>query len=672
VDALAALHRALGCAYSLHRAQHLLATSAFWEVFDLYDPSARRFDSVLQEALAVVQTALHVESSFLPNIESQGNSDESQDYGDSSALQEFASSDPAVQPTSPSTAEILHEPVNQLVSNIFGADAMSDDALLMKVVDTWVRLAQRMVSSGKVSWTHYLNNYTSTAWNQLRDTEQRRKFMPYFLAKIVNMECVDLTEIPALNWWLKSLVEREAMLKYQHVLTNALLNRYTYEPLLRNLPFTRTTNGTFSMSLHDLRQRRLSLLSSVLSNMRDTYDQVMQENPAKLSALRSDYANMLKQTMSAMKTRYQQFHNSDNGSVADPHAQGAYVEFVQQVVTFMQQYTTDICQVDRFFTDSAAFPLPAVDPTYVVGRLRAYVPKLAQSGKRKELAGFVKGVGERAAVDCQQQYLVDQLVTAMSGVLEHGDPKAPSLRHVLTTAILPAYIENAFSTACSWIVAKPILDACGRCIEEVFYRTKFEDERSVQAVMEMISTLLHSMIKATAHALTYTGLMRLPHVQMTLAALFKAAGRCFTTVRHINRTGRTLQRLQETIARLVESANSIDAILSDARDLDLLIPMVDNTEPECHWPDTLDFSRKQLQEEFNGKWYAHDGRYFVRRGNGSVEVAVPMEDEDEERSRLLAAVRSFRESYQTIFHGRGGMRRGARVHNDCGLGGIVV
>ena len=672
VDALAALHRALGCAYSLHKAQHLLAASAFWEVFDLYDPSARRLDSVLQEALAVVQTALHVESSFLPTIESQGNSDESQDYGDSSALQEFASSDPAAQSTAPPTAQILHEPVNQLVSNIFGADAISDDALLTKVVDTWVRLAQKMVSIGRVSWSHYLNDYTSAAWSQLRDTEQRRKFTPYFLAKIVNIGSVDSTEIPALNWWLTSLVEREAMLKFQHILTAALLNCYADEPLLRNLPFTRITNGTFSISLHDFRQRRLSLLSSALSNMRDTYDRFMQENPTALPALRSEYASMLKQIMTAMKTRYQQFDGSDKGSVADTHAQGAYVEFVHQVVSFLQQYTTDICQVDRFFTDSTAFPLPAADPTYVVGRLRAYVPKLAQSGKRKELAGFVRGVSERAAVDGQQQYLVDQLVTAMSGVLEHGDPKAPSLRYVLATAILPAYIENAFSTACSWIVAKPILDACGRCFEEVFYRTKFEDGPSVQAVVEMVSSVLNSMIGAAAHALTYTGLLRLPHVQTTLTALFNAAGQCLTTIRHITRTKPAREEnLEGTIVRLVEAVNSIDTILTDAQDFDVPIPMVDdNTErQECHWPDTLDFSRKQLHEELGGKWHAYDGRYFVRRGNGSVEVVVQMEDEEEERVNLLAAVRAFRRSYEAIFPGRG---RGVRGRDDCGLGGIVV
>ena len=668
-DALAALNRALGCAYSLQKAQHLLAASAFWEVFDLYDPSARRLDGVLQEALAVVQTALHVESRFQPNIESQGNSDESQDYGDSSALQEFASSDLGAQSTFSSMVEILHEPVNQLVSNIFGADAMSDDVLLTKVVDTWVRLAHKRVCSGKASWSHYLNDYTSAAWNQLRDTEQRRKFTPYFFAKILNVDKVDLFEVPALSWWLNSLVEREAMLKFQHLMTSALLNHYGDEPLLRNLPFTQSTNGTYNISLHDLRQRRLSLLSSVLSNMRDTYESVMHENQAVLYALRSDYANMLKQIMSAMKTRYQQFDSSDSSSVADTHAQGAYVEFVQQVVSFMQQYTTDICKVDGFFTDSAAFPLPATDPMYVVGKIRAYVPKLAQSGRRKELVGFVRSMSERAAVDGQQQYLVDQLVAAMSGVLEHGDPKAPSLRYVLTTAILPAYVENAFSTACSWIVAKPMLEACGRLIEEVFYRTKFEDERSVQAVVDMISSLLHSMIKATTHALTYTGLMRLPHVQTTLTALFNAAGRCLTTVRHINRTRSVHPGLQATIVGLVESANSIDAILSDAQDFDPQIPTVDNTEPECQWPDTLDFSRKQLQEECNGKWYAYDGQYYVRRGNGSVEVVFPMDDEEEERSLLLAAVHSFRESYQTVFHGRGGT---GGASDGCGLGDIVV
>lgn len=280
VDLLAALQRALKAASCLRKAQCLLNGCLFWDVFALYQPSARRLNSVLEEALATVQTSLQVEDAFLLGTESQSNSEESQDYGDSSALQEFASSEPPVESKYDSSATLLHEPVSQLVSNVFGADAVSDDTLLTKVVDTWIQLAQRKVRSGESSWTHYLNDCTSAAWSQLRDTEQRRKLTPYFLSKMVDASSLDLNlnETGILTSWLESLVEREAMLKNQHELTNALLDGHPDHSLLRNLPFSRHSNGLFNISLHELRERRLSLLSSVLSNMRDALDR---EPPSK-------------------------------------------------------------------------------------------------------------------------------------------------------------------------------------------------------------------------------------------------------------------------------------------------------------------------------------------------------------------------------------------------------
>ncbi|KAI7197777.1 hypothetical protein KC363_g15 [Hortaea werneckii] len=87
--------------------------------------------------------------------------------------------------------------------------------------------------------------------------------------------------ITVLRSWLVSLVEREASLKHQHLLTAALLNRLDGEPLLENLPFTRDSRThRFSLSLHDFRQRRLSLISSILSNMRQHYHATRSFQPA--------------------------------------------------------------------------------------------------------------------------------------------------------------------------------------------------------------------------------------------------------------------------------------------------------------------------------------------------------------------------------------------------------
>ena len=670
VDALAAFKRALTSSVSLANAYYLLEGSEFWQVFDLYDPSARRLNSVVDEAISVVKTALEIQGNFASRIESQNGSDDSQDYGDSSALQVLASTQAAGSTAKYDIANLLHGPVSQLVSNVFGADATTDDTLLTKIVDVWAQLAQVMISTGKRSWVNYIGDYTSDAWSQLRDTEHRRKYTPYFLARLVDAGSVDLADTAILTSWLKSLVEREATLKFQHVLTNALLNQYCKEQLLQNLPFSRHASSPFDISLRELRQRRLSLLSTVLSNMRDDFDKVMREDRGSLSGCRRTYADILKQVMQAMKSNYQQLETSHNEQIADVHARGAYVEFVQHVVSFMQQYTTDICQVDRFFTDSAAFPLPAGDPAYVAGRLRAYVPKLIESRKRKELAVFIQTVSERAAVDGEQTYLVDQLANAMSGNLEHGNAKTPSLRHVLMTTIFRAYIENALSTACSWIVAKPILHACGMATDELLSKVKWEDERSTQAIKDLMLALLHSMTQPMELALAHPGLVLLPHAQSILAAVFETARRCLTPAHHLQRSTQIGRPLADMVSRCSEYATKIEAKLSDLSEFDPLEPINTEADIQCLWPDTLDFSRKQLQDKFNSDWYAHDGQYFVRRGNSSAEVVVDLKDEDEERSHLLEALTQFRESFETIFNGPSRVQLPA--HDSCGISGMMV
>ena len=349
--------------------------------------------------------------------------------------------------------------------------------------------------------------------------------------------------------------------------------------------------------------------------------------------------------MAAMRNRYQHFAYPKDGEGA---AQGAYVAFVQHIVSFMQQHTTHILRVDGFFTDSAIFPLPASDPTYMIGKLKSYIPKLSEVPARKQLAGFIKTVSERAAVDGQQEYLVDQLVAAMSDNLEHGDPSAPSLRHVLMTAILPVYIENALSAACSWVVAKAILEACGACSRDLLYHTRFEDERSCHAVAEIITALLRSMLNPILQASSYTGLMA-PHVLATLASTFRVAEQTLTVSQHVIRRlrrfsygldVRSSDGPENLLLKFEHYASSIQVRVSETRHFD---PIEDANVSvlECQWPDTLNYTRKILEGSFQSP--------FVRRGNGWAEIVAPGLNDEEEKANLLAAIRAFRESYQTIF-----------------------
>lgn len=647
LDALAAVKFALSAAASLHAVSALVEGTAFWQVFDLFDPAARRFFGMFDEALEAVKRAIEMQKKFLSEDGSQVRSDDSQDYGDSTALLELASTQMPSSSFEPNVLDIVHAHTADFVSSVFGAEGMPDDALLAKVIDVWVDLAGFAVSQGQKDWQNYISSYSSEAWSQLRDTEQRRKYTPYFLARVSSHQNVELMEAGILMFWLKSLVEREATLKFQHTFTNALLNRGHREPLLVNLPFVRPCSGHFALSLHELRQSRLGLLSSVLSNMHQHLNETMHRRPAEFQENRRSYSDMLRQMMQAMKANYLEIQGRVQDDFANPQAQGDYVSFVQQVVSFLQQYTVDICPIDRFFTDSAAFPLPEADPTYVVGRLKGYVSKLSAGNKRKELAVFVQAVSERAAVDGKQGYLVDQLSAAMIGVLERGDPRAPSLRHVLMTAVLPVYVNNALSTACSWVLALPLLQVCGRVLPDLVYSVMMEDEQSLQAALHTIAIPMRSMLRVVQSVLTYPGQLMFTHVLSTLTTIFETVRRSLTIAHHLATASKNRS--------LAQAANDFDQRALAIRDhltgdefVDLASTHLDELPAQSHWQDTRDFSTKQYEENMRG-WHAREGQYFMRRGSSHVEVVVHLGDLEEEKLRLLEALQWYQQSYGVVF-----------------------
>ena len=69
------------------------------------------------------------------------------------------------------------------------------------------------------------------------------------------------------------------MLKFQHRLTEALLNELSMDPLLENLPFSRDRLDGYAITLEDFSQRRLSLISSLLSNMREHLQNLEHQEP---------------------------------------------------------------------------------------------------------------------------------------------------------------------------------------------------------------------------------------------------------------------------------------------------------------------------------------------------------------------------------------------------------
>ncbi|OCK83230.1 hypothetical protein K432DRAFT_433016 [Lepidopterella palustris CBS 459.81] len=631
-DAVAGMKNAISGVRDEQTAICLLKDSMVADVLNLFDAKNARLNAVVSEALDIFSTfaGLHKQ---LRTQESQQVSEESQDYGEWPELDDIEGITEE-QINNIQSVDFIHTPLWHLLSNAFGAESSPDDVILTQSVDTWVAFAQWLVHSGRRSWGDFIGSFSPVSWHQLRDTEQTRKFTSYFMSSIVECGRNVYQEYreEMMSAWLLSLVERESMLKFQHRLTSAILHVDFEHPLLQNLPFLKDSQtGRISLTAHMLRERRLGLLSSILANMRDSFEMTMRERPQDLVNTKLEYASLLKKLMSAMKNNYLELQQ---GSAA----KGAYVIFVQKVVEFLQQYTAEICKVDDFFTDSAAFPLPATDPTYVVGRLKSYALKLSDPRTTKQLSSYIQNVSERAAVDSQQPYLVSQLHTAMSGKFESGDAGRPTLRNVLLQAIFPAYIETTFRSAVGWIIAKPILLASCLAFQDLFYNFSVTDDASVKSCVAIFRTFSTVLCRVTESLVDHAGLLGQPHVLHVLAHVFWTVTAMLPLLDYIQ--SRTHQA--SDVLPFVKYFKKFSIFVAEnIFDIDIsLAPYFDGKAMSVAAPFTSlrEFSTVELEQALKTNWSKVGEQYFVGRGNMRKEVAVEVGTIDEEQQIVISAI----------------------------------
>lgn len=596
-----------------------------------------RVNAIVLQALDVVLEYARLCKDRNTSKSIQQASEDSQEYGDWSAFEDVAEVDPRDEAIE-HLHSIAHDALVRLLSNCFGADEALDDTVLLKVTDTWTSVAQLLVSKGLKQWSNYVGLYSPESWTSLRGTEQTRKYTAYFMSKVMEEDpsCYEENKTVFLHSWVSGLVERDSLLKFQHKLTSALLNVDPNNELLANLPFwVNPRERCYLLSATDFKDRRLSLISSLLSNMRQSLTEATRGGHSQYSILRQEHRELLKHLMDSMKSNYQELGHGTS-------VRGAYVDFVHRVVEFLQQHTSDICQVDRFFTDSTAFPLPVTDPTYVVGRLKSYGLRLADSRTPKQLVAFFQTVTERAAVDDQQAYLVEQLYTAMSNAFEGGDANRPTLRAFLIDAVFPAYIASAFNTSTGWLLAKPILQAVQRMYRRILEDLDGTDIASIGSVISMTTTLLDTMRQTVELLIDHSGLLEQPLILNTLVDFISTTTAILPSLNYIHRiSGKATHAAQcihffKSFTIFVAAHRSAhDDVRSPYTDAPLFPPLTQR------YPETRQFAANELRKTLSSNWICHEGRYYVLRGNVRKEVCVEIGSLEEESKGVIAAVEEF-------------------------------
>ncbi|KAJ6108365.1 hypothetical protein N7523_009688 [Penicillium sp. IBT 18751x] len=641
--ALSGMQTAMELAPTMDHAYRLISKTPFDSIMGLFNPKIARVNVVVTQALQVIvayaqkdnlaspptPAAAAAASAVLPTAE-----EDSQDFG-------FGDSDWAdidaelVQQNSPPRESIehvqrvLHPVVSRLVSNCFGADHCPEDAILKSSLECWTSIAQVLVRHGLKDWDNYLSQFGDESWARLRDTLQTRKFAPHFVALCIEKDGQILSDcrIMVMSMWMSSLVERSSMLKFQHHLTAAILNGSPQDPLLHNLPFTKDKKRErYAINMEEMSQRRLSLISSVLSNMREHILGLEVSMSRDLNVTKRDYSEILQRMMAAMKDNYRELGNGTAES-----AQGAYVEFVHRIITSLQELTSDIRPVDPFFTDPALFPLPSTDPRYIVAKLKRYEPKLYLNKELVTLSGFIQGITERALVEGQQNHLAGQLHTAMKDTFEAGRPDKPTLRAVLLQCVFPAYLELAFMSPVAWLLARPVILSISLVLKDLLFKIDISDPDCVSSLLKIFKAVLQSSYRALQPLSNRPTKFKDPVVLAIIAAFLEMISASLPLIDYIERVTDSADELISYIQWFRDFSMAVTSYL------DLSSPGIDRLSPTEPLPDTVTIELPQQRaaarrmafedhQSYLRNWSFHNGKYYYTRpGHDSKEITLEAE-----------------------------------------------
>ncbi|PYI35248.1 hypothetical protein BP00DRAFT_422327 [Aspergillus indologenus CBS 114.80] len=672
--ALSNLKSAVKAAPTLQHAHKLVSQMPVKALLGLFNPQLARVNIIVTESLLVILS--YLEKCNASQAQAPGTAgppvvldEDSQEYGDWTDIEAVCG---AMTTTAPPEIEYVeqtfHPAVSRLVSNCFGEDYCPEDAILLSAVECWTSIAQTLVKHGLRHWDSYLTPYNGDSWAALRSTMQTRKFTPFFLASCIEKDarCIVDCKVQILGMWMASLVERVALLKYQHRLTEALLNHEEADPVLQNLPFAiDRKQGRYSLSLEDISQRRLSLISSLLSNMRSHLQHLEDAGAREYSSTKQEYAEAIQRMMSSMKANYQELGNGTQS------VQGAYVDLVHRVVGFLQQHSRQICPIDPFFIDPASFPLPSTDPTYIVARLKSYEPKVSVESGAKTLVVFVQSVSERAAIDGQQDYLVNQLHSSMSETYESGSPDKPTLRSTMLQAVFPAYLETAFSSRAAWVLSRPIVHTIRLVFKELLFTFDSTDAACVGSVLNMFACVFGPSYRALQlPLLRNVNLLTDPAAAITAASFLDMITSALPIVDYIDR-GTTDHRaasdnillqlrafrqlaviaLSISLERIEEQPHLPAAISPGGGDFTqhaaafTSYPAAPTTPG--FFPELRQSATRELQSYIYENWSCHQGKYYFTRRGGhqpqevEVEPAVAAQLEQSPLLALRSATQKF-------------------------------
>ncbi|EWC47643.1 hypothetical protein DRE_03263 [Drechslerella stenobrocha 248] len=543
----------------------------------------------------------------------------------------------------------IYDPLFDLINSYFAGEEIHLDQALVPCIEVWIELGSLLVQCGLKNWGDYFNAYRKN-WFSMIDTDNKKTYSVSYVTNIMKADSsvYNSYKPQILQVWISSLVERESLLKFQHDLTSTIFNYDMSNTLFANMPFEVDPElERYEISLRVFKERRLSLVSTLLENMQKEMFRVQASTVdyRQQSGLKMEYAKILQDLMNTMKRNYTEIHSHSKTTTTGVVA-SSYVNFCQQIVEQLQQYTTDICPIDKFFVDSVTFPLPANDPIYVTSKLKGYALKLGKSGGFTSFIQFFQNTCGRVAAEGQQGYFIKQIINAFE---EQGERESvlagrSTLREVCMLAVFGTYIKRSMEGLANLIIAVPIVLVAEKTVKKLAceFDGLEEDRRIDRHISGFLVTLLDAIVVAVDKAIEHRDLvLNEPLAVYVLGLLAQVVYECDLMVNLLHpRVVRVSDELSlDLLKAAVRGLSRLKAYLQGRQ----LVPdKLDTVMSQIDLP--LKLERRKFEEEFQKElrnWRVGEGgkEVVIHRLGGKKAVRwehlLPSGDVEAERRGLV-------------------------------------
>ncbi|KAI9833372.1 MAG: hypothetical protein M1826_007470 [Phylliscum demangeonii] len=529
LETLTSLRTAMSWCRSTEAAIVLLNKSATVEVFGLFEAGRRRTDRIVVESLEIVQEFIQRCRSLSEVRQTEAVSEDSQEYGDWSALAEVMTTS-LLKPAAVHLESEILEPLARLRSNVFRSEMTPDEALLLKLIDVWVLIAQLLIDESLATLNDYIDPSHRHSWTALSNTEQTRKHTPYFLTLLLQEAPLDSPahQMGLFRLWIRSLVERESLLRGQGHLTSIMIDRNENHPMFQNLPFYRpSTTSRRTISLQEFKDNRLALISCIIKNMSRHVADLACSDPSYADR-RKEIEVLIDELTDAMKRNYLEI-KQDPGS--GELVTGAYVDFVHPVVEVLGIYAF---RVDSFFRDGSTFPRPESVLVYGVAKLKSYGASITTDETQRQFPDFFCSLLSTAVAEKKEAKEVAwQLASIISGEEEID---RPTLRAFLVEGVFPAYIERSFlRNSIASTFSTIVLTATGVMFEHLMPVVNTSNAACIESVRAMVDHFLHSCVVACLPLAAFGALFEHFRTFEVLAVMVQTITSCLSVLEYVQR-----------------------------------------------------------------------------------------------------------------------------------------